>query len=111
MKLRKANQMMGEMSTPPTGGMSRRVGPSSHSVGFTAADQGSFLPFTCVREISRHCKAAGKAGPLQPCVLMSAAHGCPLGQTAEAVTHCSIDLSAASQDVQHVDILRMTSMT
>jgi hypothetical protein len=41
--------MMGEMSTPPTGGMSRRVGPSSHSVGFTAADHGNFLPFTCVQ--------------------------------------------------------------
>lgn len=46
-KLRNANQMMGAMSTPPTGGISFRVGPSTGSVGSTATDHGSLLLFTC----------------------------------------------------------------
>lgn len=46
-KLSRANQMMGDMSTPPTGGMRRRVGPSTGSVGATAMLNGSFLPLIC----------------------------------------------------------------
>lgn len=49
-KLRKANQMMGEMSTPPTGGIRRRVGPNTGSVGATEMENGSFLPSICMIE-------------------------------------------------------------
>ena len=48
-KLSSANQMMGEMSTPPTGGIKRRVGPSTGSVGATATLHGNFFAFSCCK--------------------------------------------------------------
>lgn len=47
MKLRSATQMMGDMSTPPTGWITRLVGPRTGSVGFTTTDQGSLSPGIC----------------------------------------------------------------
>ena len=46
-KLNSATQMMGDTSTPPTGGIARRVGPSTGSVGLNASDHGSFPPSSC----------------------------------------------------------------
>ena len=46
-KLSSATHTMGDTSTPPTGGIARRVGPSTGSVGLNASDHGSLPPSSC----------------------------------------------------------------
>ncbi len=48
MKLSKATQMIGLMSTPPTGLMIFLVGPNMGSVGLYATAQGILLPGICI---------------------------------------------------------------
>ena len=54
MKLSRATQMMGLMSTPPTGLMTFLVGPRIGSVGLYATAHGILLPGICNAGASQH---------------------------------------------------------